>query len=327
MTHPSDKELDDYLRRESTVSEHYRALDADDVPAAVDAAVLAQARAAVAPKKQRAPAWVRWGSPLALAASAVLIVAIVLEVGVQEELRVPAPQLERAAKRADEGVVMQVEPPAQSDAPAASAPSLPEPPVESTEAKAARDIVERPLAAIAPPPEPELTFAQGTPAPAATIATAPMPAPAPMQAPRLERQREAADASAGIAAEQRRLEPIIVTGNRLSDATRESARVEEVAVTAQYRAGNASNDRTRPAFGPRAPGAPRPARAGSNVSDEADVAARAGYASPERWLDAIRKLRADGKNAEADDQWRAFRREYPNFEVRAGDRALPEPQR
>lgn len=96
MSEPNDKLLDEYLRRESAVSQRYRELDANEVPPELDAAVLAQARAAVGERTKRKPGWVRWGAPLALAASAVMAVAIVLEVGVREEVRMPAPQLERA---------------------------------------------------------------------------------------------------------------------------------------------------------------------------------------------------------------------------------------
>lgn len=113
MTEPYDKSLDEYLRRESPVSQRYRELDADDVPPRLDAAVLAQARAAVANRGLRKPAWVKWGAPLALAASAVLAVAIVLDVGVRDEAPVLAPQADAdavqvtGAKRAQERAAME----------------------------------------------------------------------------------------------------------------------------------------------------------------------------------------------------------------------------
>lgn len=296
MTHPSDKELDDYLRRESPVSARYRALDADDVPPALDAAVMAQARAAVAkPAKSRKqiPAWVRWGSPLALAASAVMIVAIVLEVGIQDELRVPAPQVQQAATNAQEREASKLdEAPAFAPEPASVAP---------------------PQAAAPPPAEPQPTselkrerakseadadqrasqFAARS-----VIGAAPMPAQAP------ERQEE-----------------VVVTGSNIRSVPEDAALPVDVISSAPELA---SNDRTRPPFGPRAPGAPRAVSADARV-DAAE--SRQQYTTPESWLDAIRKLRAEGKIAEADEEWRAFRLAYPNFEVRAGDAALPRPQR
>lgn len=95
MTEPNDKLLDEYLKRESPVSQRYRELEAHDPPPQLDATVLAQARTAVATRSKRRPMWMKWGAPLALAASGVMAVAIVLEIGVQKEVRAPAPQMEQ----------------------------------------------------------------------------------------------------------------------------------------------------------------------------------------------------------------------------------------
>jgi hypothetical protein len=317
VTHPSDKELDDYLRRESQVSESYRMLDANDVPPALDAAVMAQARAAVAqPAKsqRRIPAWVRWGSPLALAASAVMIVAIVLEVGVQDELRVPAPQMKQSQTDAESTV---------AQAPLAEA-------VESDEAKVAREVVERPLQALA---QDAPAFVSEPAEPVNVPQAAPPPAPAPAPAPKLERARQASSrVSANVQqpapqqsafsdnSARREAEEVIVTGSNIRP-TPEDAAMSVGAIEAPPEL--KSNDRTRPAFGPRAPGAPRVV----NAEARAAAAEPAPDAMPEIWLEAIRKLRAAGRHAEADEEWRAFRRVHPNFEVRAGDAALPEPLR
>ena len=322
-------------------------LDADDVPPTLDAAVMAQARAAVttpAKSKQRAPAWLRWGSPLALAASAVLIVAIVLEVGVQDEVRVPAPQYEQQDQYATVATNAQ-----KAEAPVA--------PAASIEERVAQDLVERPVESIAPAahvfaPQPspapprrldaERELSASVPPPAAIAGSEP-PAQA---APKLDEQRYATNTATPVAnpfadstaraeasAEARKRaeaekEEIIVTGQLRrrapsSNAPRAVTTVEAVAVTASSAEPDVSNDRTRPAFGPRAPGAPRIPTATSADSADASTA----YQTPERWLEAIRKLRADGKGAEADEQWRLFRRDYPNYTVRAGDTALPASQR
>lgn len=90
-----DKAFEEYLQRGSVVSQHYRALDDGDVPPAVDAAVLARAAEAVkqssaqsnkASDSNRARLWRRWSVPVALAASTVLAVSIVLESGTRHEV-------------------------------------------------------------------------------------------------------------------------------------------------------------------------------------------------------------------------------------------------
>lgn len=48
---------------------------------------------------------------------------------------------------------------------------------------------------------------------------------------------------------------------------------------------------------------------------------------PEAWLERIRALRRDGMAAEADEQWRAFVKAYPDYHVGATDLARPENER
>ena len=82
-----DAALNDYLRRDSAVSQRYREVVADAVPASLDHAVLAQAKSAVAEKKvSRWRGVTRWSAPLALAASVVVVVSIVRQPAMQEEL-------------------------------------------------------------------------------------------------------------------------------------------------------------------------------------------------------------------------------------------------
>jgi hypothetical protein len=80
-----DKALDEYLARGSDVSRRYRELDDDTVPPEVDRRVLAEARAAASRSQSGGRAWMRWSAPVALAASAVLVLSIVIESGDQEE--------------------------------------------------------------------------------------------------------------------------------------------------------------------------------------------------------------------------------------------------
>ena len=68
------------------VRKAYRGLPDDEVPAALDAHVLKAASAALA--KQRKPRWFRWTGPVALAASVLVVVAVILEPGARKQVSV-----------------------------------------------------------------------------------------------------------------------------------------------------------------------------------------------------------------------------------------------
>ncbi len=87
MSDPIDiKALDEYLKGGSDISQRYRELGREDVPPDLDRRVLAEARAAVAGGgAARSRSWLRWSAPVALAASVVLVVAVVIESPVQDE--------------------------------------------------------------------------------------------------------------------------------------------------------------------------------------------------------------------------------------------------
>lgn len=84
MSDPDDKAFDDYLNRQGPVSDRYRQLDDAEPPAQLDGIVLARAAQAVR-RPARSSAWMRWGAPIALAASMVLVVAVVMESGVEDQ--------------------------------------------------------------------------------------------------------------------------------------------------------------------------------------------------------------------------------------------------
>lgn len=79
---PDEIEFERYLAGDSLVSRRYRELDAREVPPEIDRAILARAAEAVHPVKQRHLK--RWGVPIALAASLVLVVSIAIE-GIRHE--------------------------------------------------------------------------------------------------------------------------------------------------------------------------------------------------------------------------------------------------
>lgn len=69
-----DRLLDDYLRGDSPLSRAYRETGREEPPAHLDAAILAQAKAAVATHRRKP----RWFMPLSLAATVVLSIGVVL---------------------------------------------------------------------------------------------------------------------------------------------------------------------------------------------------------------------------------------------------------
>ena len=70
-----DRLLDEYLRGDSLLSRAYRETGREEPPAHLDAAILAQAKAATAPRRSSKP---RWFMPLSLAATVMLSVGVVL---------------------------------------------------------------------------------------------------------------------------------------------------------------------------------------------------------------------------------------------------------
>ncbi len=129
-----EKAFDEYLGRRSRVSRAYRELPADDVPAHLDEQILAQARTAISAADDDELAHVRakrrrlikWSVPAAIAASALLVVSIVIRSGVEHEvtsadfqLAKPAPatappaaaRQETSGRSVEESVVMIAPPP------------------------------------------------------------------------------------------------------------------------------------------------------------------------------------------------------------------------
>jgi len=74
-----DKEFDEYLRRGTEVSQRYQELGAREVPPALDAKVLRQAQQQAAKSSARRRPWLRWGAPLAFAATALIAITVVMQ--------------------------------------------------------------------------------------------------------------------------------------------------------------------------------------------------------------------------------------------------------
>lgn len=92
MSDPTDiKALEEYLKRGSEVSQRYREIGGEQVPPELDRRVLAAAREAVGNEgSKRSRSWLRFSAPVALAASVVLVLTVVLESGPDKDTPVPA---------------------------------------------------------------------------------------------------------------------------------------------------------------------------------------------------------------------------------------------
>lgn len=294
MSEPTDKqlpdgELDEYLKGDSSVSRQYRQLHSAEVPAELDRLVLRHAHEAVkvAPAKSRA--WMRWSGPLALAASAVLVVSIVIETGVQDEVTLTAekssapaaPRME--AKRQSAPVENDAAETSASGSAASEAPMLPQSaPPPSPPQGVAED---RAVAQFVSPPEIRLDMPAPASAPAEPLSSAQMQeesAQPPAEKservlPKVARERRAAGAPPPVAAP--------------NAAPRAEADVEEAVVT-----GNAVTSRPVSAMFPQ-------------------------FSDPERWLQLIRELRKENKQTEADREWRRFREAFPDHPVSEVDAA------
>lgn len=285
-----DGELDEYLQGDSSVSRQYRQLHSAEVPAELDRVVLRQAHDAVkvAPAKSRT--WTRWSGPLALAASAVLVVSIVVETGMQDEVTLTAekatapaaPQMEpqveaKRQSRAEESEAVEND---AADSGASEAPRLPqsapaEPAAVARDRAVPQDSARSPVYVTTPEPSP----------PEAMIMESASPAEQAEEAlPQVARERRNAEAPPPVAA------PSSAPRSE-ANAQKAAADTQEIIVT-----GNAAASR-------------------------AISAPMAQYADPERWLQDIRQLRKDNKQEQADREWRRFREAFPDHPVSETDAA------
>jgi hypothetical protein len=305
MTEPTDKRdeqpLDEYLKGDSSVSRQYRQLPGEDVPPSLDHLVLRQAQDAV--KRPSRPPWMRWTAPLAVAASAVLVVSIVVETG-----------------RRDETVVTASAPPTMQQKRAA------ETAMETRMIEESADVPPPPKLAV-PPPEVSLADVQADAAPAfAPEPSAPIPAAAPAPAPErkaLARQPMANEAVAAGAL----LPEQIAKAERQKAALEQAAREQELSASQRAMRGE-QNELAGPrdTVEPTAPTAvlsysrPISANAASSRADSMATLQKT-YTDPEAWLKDIRQLRKDNKQEEADREWRRFVAAFPNYEVAETDAA------
>lgn len=309
MSQPiDDKAFEEYLSRESQLSKRYRELGMDEAPAELDSLILARARDAVAAQpasSRKKPARMRWTPPLALAASMVLVISIVIESGTQHEVTtremtatmpqsvppLPAPTAsDSSAKQESNALSAEPQPlsAVESDRSAAFAPEALQRQARKR-ADAAPDRDELKKSAI-----PAEAMVAEAPAPASegrSGAIAPeMPPPASVSTVITAANVNSADV-------------------RGPEADKKAASLEEIAITA---------NRARRTSGPGQGAGPRGTvtlpRAERPESDET-LLQRARESDPRRWLEYIRELRRENKGTQADREWRGFIKAYPDYAV------------
>lgn len=286
MTEPTDKideqQLDEYLKGDSSVSRQYRQLPGADVPPSLDRLVLRQAEDAV--KRPSRPAWMRWTAPLAVAASAVLVVSIVIETGVQDEALVSAPVMQEKREVAAEA------------------------PIEAKMIEESADV----------PPPPKLDVP--APAPAAAPAAVPERAARARQPVAHEAAEQLLRAPTPTA--QANSASFVADAERQKQALEEAAREQELSATQRAMRGE-QGQVAGPRDTVEKPEPKAVLSYSRPISASADSMAtlQKTYADPEAWLKDIRQLRKDNKQDEADREWRRFLATFPNYEVAETDAA------
>jgi hypothetical protein len=354
MTDPEqDEAFESYLKRRSVLPD---ALSSDgrlDPPAALDAIVLKKAREAIKAQAgpetgkqpmQRAP---RWAVPVALAATIMLCLSIVMNISLNTNR--PDPNLQRLTAARADGDRRESVP---GDIPSREV-ILPEAKVAEAPAPHAPVVAEQGLGA---PPGANTRMAS------APSAAAPPPMPGARAAPAGEREQEPAYAESESASAPAADEPRVAARSAADKATmlkrRADASVRGDAAAgagAETEASAIAGDRVAAAAadGPNAAGggavargALQPANVGSQVAaaggtqsaaaDGTQVAAAGGApaaagdgpkhpADPKAWLRQIDALRAAGKNELADAEMGRFRAVFPGYAAKPAPPASSEP--
>ena len=318
-------DADDNLRT------RYRELGSPEPPAALDQAILASARRAVAPRASQ-----RWAMPVSVAAVLVLAVGVTLrmqqeqpgiESAVPNEYSAPppAPAPEpppSAPARELQSQSPAAPPPASEPAPAAKA-TAPIPPASQMRQRAADDAAPGPAPGAKLGAEAKVEAQakveaeakvevkkekadrnQADPKPFAdAVAPAttapPMTAPPPGERPAFAEKPQRMERSAASPALGRTAPPAVAAAPASPPAP--VAQSEPAAKAESRRDLAADNDAQR---GKRAAAAGAPADLAKEAADP-----------KEKELQRIAQLRRDGRHAEADEALRIFRRDHPEYRI------------
>jgi hypothetical protein len=325
-----DKELDEYLSGGTQYSQRYRATPADAVPGALDHLVLAHASAtnvtpiAVAADKRssvrRKPLafWIRVGAPVAIAASFVFAISIMLNSGVRYD---SAPSFNQATS-------------AQADKASATEKRLAERGQSAAKADVAQDAYRASKAKETTRRDITLEETITPPSPVqAQVPAEPVnaqPPPAKVsEAKTAELKNESVASAVGVlstaaapaaspppeARATTQLEQVVVTGQaRRSLAEDAGVPVDVISAEDLNRLPTGAN------AGPRDTIPPASFAKKQNTDEEL---AKRREADPTAWLAHIRELRATGKARAADAEWKRFVAAYPTYSVDAADTARP----
>lgn len=254
----------------------YRSASTEEPSPGLDARILAAARGSASPPKTGTTSWVnRWKMPVALAATVLLTTTLTLMVREQE---VDPSSVEDPVARESQRTVQPAPPPAAAKA-APKSPPLP----DQARPEAKRDSASRPTDAD------QAARSREAPAAAKVEAAAPaadeLRAETPKDQPLLERSRPQAEAAPPALAP---------------------------AFTPPHQAAAAAS-----ASRPMAAPAPAPGRAdrAERSAQTGQVAGRLIERSPEQWLAEIRKLKVEGRTAEAEASLAEFRKRYPEYRL------------
>jgi hypothetical protein len=358
-----DKEFDEYLRRGTEVSQRYQELGAREVPPVLDTKVLRQAQQQAAKSSGRRRPWLRWGAPLAFAATALIAITVVM----QPEVNAPGAPEPRAESQVFESRATD-SPVAESPQeagnypadraprdealavfPESGRPAGEEDSVSSNALQARR--AAKPTAATQPPAQPgtagsasaraDSSVAQDRdlrdePRGAATeLERSVQRAPAPAEPGRPSKELEAAAQSGELqkmtrareSASQARLDEPAAAAREESKAKREQA------------AGDAKSNAALPASAAPAPAPAPPAEAAAGLRRAPALPpppepAPAGVSTleadraiaPAVWIRWIRDLLAQGDPVRAQELLIRLRAAHPSFELPA-DSAPPPQQR
>lgn len=276
---PSEHEDDDVRRS-------YRSLPHDEVPPEVDARVLEAARIALA--QRRRPAWLRWSAPIALAASVLVVVAVVLDPGARKTAtvndalkmhRTSAPSQQRSYGVEQSERVLE-----DSAAQQSKAAEPQRPPAPAAAPRTAKEFDSQPLERQTYTPKPlvlDRVPVESIPAPQVDVGGAEAAAPALSKDAEPERKQE-------------RQEEQTSGASRAADSR---ARENESRIDAPPETAITTSTTTRP------------------VAPPPPVAAPVRHPPLDVWLRQIHDLQTRGDTEQANKEIEALRRAYPGIDV------------
>ena len=264
----------------------YRSLPHDEVPPEVDARVLEAARIALA--QRRRPAWLRWSAPIALAASVLVVVAVVLDPGARKTAtvndalkmhRTSAPSQQRSYGVEQSERVLE-----DSAAQQSKAAEPQRPPAPAAAPRTAKEFDSQPLERRSYTPKPivlDMVPVESIPAPQVDVAGTEAAAPALSKDAEPERKQERQEEQKAVAKDAEDLRA------RENELRRETPPASAITTTTSAR-----------------PVAPPP-----------PAAAPVRHPPLEVWLRQIHDLQIRGDTEQANKEIEALRRAYPGIDV------------